>query len=168
MRSHAKLAGHAIHQQLIVFPLGLLGTAVLFDVLERITGNEEFATASYLMIAAGLLSGIAASVFGTIDYLAVPHGTRARRVGMLHGLGNMVVLALFALSWLLRDGEEHVASTAALTLALLGAAVSGLTGWLGGELVGRLGVGVDDEAGLDTPASFETGIRSPRADAGRR
>ena len=33
MESRAKLLGHAIHQMLIVFPLGLLGMAVIFDVL---------------------------------------------------------------------------------------------------------------------------------------
>jgi uncharacterized membrane protein len=31
MESRAKLAGHAIHPMLIVFPLGLLTTAVVFD-----------------------------------------------------------------------------------------------------------------------------------------
>jgi uncharacterized membrane protein len=29
-----------------------------------------------------------------------------------------------------------------------------ITGWLGGELVGRLGVAVDDGANLDTPSSL--------------
>ena len=35
MESRAKLLGHPIHQMLIVFPLGLLATAVLFDVLRQ-------------------------------------------------------------------------------------------------------------------------------------
>lgn len=37
--SHAKAAGHAIHQQLVVFPLGLLATAVVFDVLRLVTDD---------------------------------------------------------------------------------------------------------------------------------
>jgi uncharacterized membrane protein len=165
MESSAKAAGHSIHQQLIVFPLGLLGTAVVFDLLRLATDNDDFATASYLIIAAGVLSGIVAGVFGAIDWLAVPKGTRARRVGAVHGVGNDVVLVLFAVSWLMRMNEPaHVATDAALTVALLGAALALVTGWLGGELVARLGVGVDDAAGLDTPASFETGIRLRRPD----
>lgn len=164
MDSRAKAAGHPIHQQLIVFPLGLLATAVVFDLLRLATDNDDFATASHYMIAAGVLSGLVAAVFGAIDYLAIPRGTRARRVGTVHGLGNVVVVALFAVSWLLRADETgYVPGTAALTLALAGAALSLLTGWLGGELVARLGVGVDDEAGLDAPASFTTGIRLDRA-----
>ena len=159
IESRAKAAGHPIHQQLIVFPLGLLGTAVLFDVLRLVTDNEGFATASYYMIAAGLVSGLLAAVFGVIDYLGVPVGTRARRVGALHGIGNGVVVLLFGLSWLLRTDGDHAPSTAAFLLSLAGAAVSIVTGWLGGELVDRLGVGVDPEAGVDTPASFKTGIR---------
>jgi uncharacterized membrane protein len=165
MESSAKAAGHPIHQQLVVFPLGLLATAVVFDVLRYATGNDDFSTASHYMIAAGVLAGLLAAVFGTIDYLAIPAGTRARRVGALHGLGNVVVVVLFAVSWLLRSGEPgYVPSVPAFVLALAGALLATLTGWLGGELVDRLGVGVDPEADLDAPASFETGIRLPRRD----
>jgi uncharacterized membrane protein len=163
MESAAKAAGHPIHQQLVVFPLGLLVTAVVFDVLERFTDNADFSRASYLMIAGGVLTGMLAAVFGTLDYLAIPAGTRAKRVARLHGFGNDVVLVLFAASWLLRSDEtDHRPGALALLLALAAAAISGLTGWLGGELVDRLGVGVDDEAGLDAPASYETGIKLRR------
>jgi uncharacterized membrane protein len=160
MDSHAKAAGHPIHQQLIVFPLGLLATAVVFDILQLITGDDGFATASYYMIAAGVLSGLLAAVFGAIDYLAIPAGTRAKRIGAVHGLGNVVVVVLFAVSWLLRMDEPGFVPTGlALLIALAAAAIAVVTGWLGGELVGRLGVGVADDAHLDAPASFETGIR---------
>jgi uncharacterized membrane protein len=162
IESHAKAAGHAIHQQLIVFPLGLLATAVVFDILRLITDAEGFATASYYMIAAGVVSGLVAAVFGLIDYLAVPAGTRARRVGAVHGLGNVVVVVLFAVSWLLRGDESgHVPGTLAFVLALVAAVLATVTGWLGGELVSRLGVGVSPDANVDAPASFETGIRLP-------
>ena len=85
MQSSAKALGHPVHQQLVVFPIGLLATAVVFDVLRYITDNDGFAIASYYMIAAGILFGLLAAVFGAIDYLAVPAGTRARRIGAMHG-----------------------------------------------------------------------------------
>ena len=106
MQSSAKALGHPIHQQLVVFPLGLLATAVVFDVLRLITDHDGFATASYYMIAAGIVFGLLAAVFGTIDYTAVPTGTRARRIGAMHGLGNVVVVVLFAVSWLLGPGNR--------------------------------------------------------------
>jgi uncharacterized membrane protein len=163
MESSAKAAGHPIHQQLIVFPLGLLSMAVVFDVLRLFTDNDDFAVASWYMIAAGVLTGLLAAVFGAIDYLAIPTGTRARRVGALHGVGNVVVVVLFALSWLLRNGEpDHAPTTLAFLLSLAGALLAVGTGWLGGELVDRLGVGVDPDAGLDAPARFDTGIKLRR------
>ena len=164
MQSSAKALGHPIHQQLVVFPLGLLATAVVFDVLRLITDNGGFATASYYMIAAGIVFGLLAAVFGAIDYVAVPTGTRARRIGAMHGLGNVVVVVLFAVSWLLRSGEPgHVPTTLAFLIALLGGLLATATGWLGGELVDRLGVGVEPDANLDAPASFQTGIRLRRS-----
>jgi hypothetical protein len=39
MESRAKILGHPIHQMLIPFPLGLLGTAVIFDIIYLIWGN---------------------------------------------------------------------------------------------------------------------------------
>jgi uncharacterized membrane protein len=168
MESSAKALGHPIHQVLIVFPLGLLAMAVVFDVLHYITGNDNFSVASYFMIAAGIIGGLVAAVFGLIDFLGIPAGTRARRVAAFHGVGNVVVVVLFALSWLLRMGEtHHVPGALAFVLSLAGALLALVTGWLGGELVDRLGVGVSPEAGLDAPPSFETGIRLGR-DTARR
>jgi uncharacterized membrane protein len=168
MQSSAKALGHPIHQQLVVFPLGLLAMAVVFDILRLITGADGFATASYFMIAAGIVSGLLAALFGAVDYAAIPAGTRARRVGALHGTGNVVVVVLFAVSWLLRKGAPgHVPSTSAFVVALVAALLATMTGWLGGELVDRLGVGVDPDASLDAPASFESGIHLGRAGSHR-
>ena len=154
MESRAKLLGHPIHQMLIVFPLGLLGTAVIFDVIGLVTGSSQWISMSYYMIAAGVLSGLVAAVFGAVDYFAIPRGTRARYVGTLHGVGNVAVVALFGASWLLRrpspaqpDGEAFIFSFLGFVLALG-------TGWLGGELVDRLAVGVDDGAHLNSPSSL--------------
>src|SRR5205823_9064305 len=53
MESRAKLLGHSVHQMLIVFPLGLLATAVIFDIISLITGRPAWTDASYHMIPAG-------------------------------------------------------------------------------------------------------------------
>ena len=159
MESRAKALGHPIHQMLIPFPFGLLATAVIFDIIYLIWGNPTIATVAYWMIIAGIIGGFIAAPFGTIDWLAIPKGTRARRVGALHGLGNVVVLLLFMGSWWLRYGASsapsaYAPSTLALVLSFTGFALAGVTGWLGGELVDRLGVGVDDGAHLNAPNSL--------------
>jgi hypothetical protein len=64
------------------------------------------------------------------------------------------VLGLFILSWLLRRGTPEVPPTGAIVAALAGVVIALVTAWLGGELVDRLGVGVDDGAHLDAPSSL--------------
>jgi uncharacterized membrane protein len=160
MESKAKALGHPIHQMLVPFPFGLLATAAIFDLIYLIWGNSTMITVSYWMIAAGIIGGVIAAPFGLIDYLAIPSGTRAKSVGLIHGVGNVLVLLLFAGSWWLRYSSDlsqsgiHVPSVAALVLSFTGFALAGVTGWLGGELVDRLSVGVDDGANLDAPSSL--------------
>ena len=155
METRFKLLGHPVHPMLIVFPLGLLSTAVIFDVLYLITGNEGLATFSFWAIAAGVVGGLVAAIFGLWDWLAVPSGTRAKAVGAWHGGGNVIVVALFAVSWLLRvDAPAYQPNLLPFVVALAGAGLSLLTAWLGGELVYRLRVGVDDDAGLNASHSL--------------
>jgi uncharacterized membrane protein len=154
MESRAKLFGHAVHPILIVFPLGLLATAIIFDIITLATGHGFWSQIAYWMIAAGIIGGLAAALFGFIDYLAIPANTRARSVGFWHGVGNVVVVMLFLASWLMRRPDPLNPGVAAYTLSFAGAGLALLTGWLGGELVERLGVGVDDGANLDAPNSL--------------
>ena len=154
MESKAKLFGHAIHPILIVYPLGLLSGAVIFDVIYLVTGNTTWTTVSYWMIAGGIIGGLLAAVFGLIDFLGIPSGTRAKRIGLLHGLTNLGVMILFIASWLLRANSTEVPSTSAFALSFIGVGAALLGGWLGGELVERLGVGVTPGANVNAPNSL--------------
>lgn len=156
MESRAKLFGHSIHQMLIVFPFGLLAMALVFDVLYLATRNGYWSEVSYAMIAAGILSGLLAAPFGFVDFLAIPAGTRAKRVGALHGAGNVVVLVLYAMSWAQRGTDAGAPNMFAFVFSFAGGALALVTGWLGGELVDRLSVGIDDGAHLDAPSSLTT------------
>jgi uncharacterized membrane protein len=158
VESRAKLLGHPIHPMLIVLPLGLLSAAVVFDVVYLMTDEDAFSTVAFWNIAAGVVGGLGAAVFGAWDWWHIPRATRAKRIGLWHGGGNVVVVVLFALSWLLRLGEEgYEPSVAAYVLSFGGLALATVTGWLGGELVDRLGVGVDPGANLDAPSSLSGG-----------
>ena len=140
---------------LIVFPLGLLATAVIFDLLYLIFGNRLLPTASYYMIAAGILGGLLAAIFGFIDWLALPNGSRAKNIGLWHGLGNVLIVGLFAVSWFLRGNNvDFLPDSVALTLSFACTVLALITGWIGGELVYRLGVGVDPGANVNAPNSI--------------
>jgi uncharacterized membrane protein len=133
----------------------LLATALFFDLIAlAMNRHQGLFTASFYMIAAGIIGGLLAALFGAIDFLKIPSGTRAKRVGRLHGGGNVIVVVLFAASWWLRRGTPADPPTLAIVVAAAGAGLATLTGWLGGELVDRLGVGVDDGAHLDAPSSL--------------
>lgn len=158
MESRAKVLGHPIHPMLIVFPLGLLSTAVITDILYLALSDTRFPFVSFVLIAGGLLGGLLAAVFGLWDWLAIPSGTRAKSVGAAHGIGNVVVVGLFFVSWLIRWGTpDYVPTGLAFILGIVALVISLVTGWLGGELVDRLGVGVDPGAHLNAPNSL-TGL----------
>jgi len=152
MEARVKLFGHSIHQMLIVFPLGLLGMGVVFDIVFMMSRHPMFSAVSYWMMVAGIAGGLLAAPFGLLDWLAIPPASRARRVGAAHGLGNVVVLALFAGSVLLRGNESTAPTSAAYTCSFLGLLLALVTGWLGGELVTRFGVGVHPGADVNAPS----------------
>jgi uncharacterized membrane protein len=154
MESKAKLMGHPVHQMLVVFPLGLLATSVIFDMVAYSRTNPEWSMAAFYMMGAGIIGGLIAALFGLIDWLAIPPATRARAIGAWHGLGNVLVLLLFAGSWMMRWDDSAAPSNVALILSFAGVCLALVTGWLGGELMDRLGVGIDDGANLNAPSSL--------------
>jgi uncharacterized membrane protein len=154
MESKAKFLGHPIHPMLIVFPLGLLATAVAFDIVGLSKGDSSWFGISFWMIAGGIIGGVLASVFGVIDWWAIPSGTRAKAIGLWHGVGNVLVILLFIVSWFLRSADPANPGAAALALSFIAVSLALVTGWLGAELVDRLGVGVDRGAHLNAPSSL--------------
>jgi uncharacterized membrane protein len=162
MESRAKLLGHPVHPMLIVFPLGLLATAVAFDIVALVQKDPSWFQLSFWMIAAGIVGGLCAAVFGLIDWLAIPSRTRAKNIGLWHGGVNVVVVLLFAGSWLLRRNVQEPPTTA-LALSFCAVVLALVGGWLGGELVDRLGVGVDHGAHVNAPSSLSDQPATDRA-----
>jgi uncharacterized membrane protein len=154
MNSKAKILGHPVHPMLVVFPLGLFATSLVFDLIRAAGGADTFGVAAFYMIAAGIVGGLAAAVFGLVDWLAIPHGTRAKTIGAVHGLANVVIVGLYIASWGIRYGDPARSDGTAIVLSAIAVLLALVSGWLGGELVDRLGVGVDDGAHLDAPSSL--------------
>lgn len=155
MESRLKVLGHPVHPMLVMFPLGLFVTAVIFDVADVVGGPRVLGDVAYWNITAGLVGGVLAAAAGAVDLRAIPSGTRAKRVGFMHGLINSAMILLFAGVWAVRMAADTRGVGGGLVaielVALAGAAVGA---WLGGELVDRLGVGVDADANLNAPNSI--------------
>lgn len=154
MESKTKVLGHALHPMLVVFPLGLLGSGVVFDVVARLTKNPTFAKVGFWNLVGGVLGGLAAAPFGWRDWFALPQNTRAKGIGLVHGILNVVVVLVFAaIVWLRREDQDDVESPL-LMGEVIGMGLSVVGAWFGGELVDRLGVGVTPNAHLDAPSSL--------------
>jgi uncharacterized membrane protein len=165
MKAKALVAGHALHAQLIVFPLGLLGISPLWDILRLTTDGTMWGVVGFWTIVAGAVSALVAAVPGLIDYTKIPRGTRARGVATLHMILNLVVVALFVLSLWLRartTGGYDQAGTLAMLPGWIAVGLAVVSGWLGGELVETLGIGVHEGAHPNAPSSL-TGTGGTRA-----
>src|SRR3954471_24539534 len=141
MESRAKILGHPIHPMLIVLPLGLFIGAVVFDAIYLWRGSSTVATVGYWNIAGGIVGGLLAAVFGLIDWLAIPASSRAKRIGLLDGGTKLLLVLAFASAWWMRRDSPGLAPTNGVFMLEIAAIAAGsVAGWLGGELVDRLGV----------------------------
>ena len=146
-RSTAKIADHPIHPMLIPFPIVCFVGAFVADVIFTQTNDLGWFTASKWLLGFGLFTAALAAAAGFTDYLG---DDRVRRLGdaLKHMIANVAVVVIEALNLVLRlDNPDFVLSTG---IWISGAAVLGLlySGWKGGDLVYRHGVGVHDRSNL--------------------
>src|SRR4051794_6200311 len=99
VESRVKVLGHPVHPMLIVLPLGLLAMAVVFDIVYLVSGDETFANVAFWDITAGIIGGLAAAIFWFISLVALPHYTRAKKIGAWDGGGHINIPVFFACRW---------------------------------------------------------------------
>lgn len=135
------LAGHPLHPQMIVMPAGLLPFSLVLDLMYTRTRDHSYADAAYYTMMGGFIGGLAAGAAGAADYLTIPDNTMAKKVGRLHGMMNVGLLALTGLNLLLRTQRR---SPGALTMVLSAIGNAGLfvSAWYGGHLVYHHGMRV--------------------------
>ena len=145
MTTRASIAGHPVHAMLVVVPATFIVTTAALDLFASRTDGRDarkLSEAAHWTNRAVLASGALAGLFGAADWTGLREGSQERGIGLLHGLGNAAVLGLFGLALATRDDRPTTGPTAALTAA--GAMLAVGTAWLGGELVYRHGVGIDE------------------------
>lgn len=133
--------GHPIHPLLVPLPIGLLVFAPVSDIVHLSSDSLFWADASWWLLVGGLATGALAALVGVVDFAGT---RRARnRTGWTHFIGNVVAMALTFVNVLLRapDRVEAIAP-GGLILSLAVLVILGFTGWQGGELVFKHGIGV--------------------------
>lgn len=155
MQSRVRFLGHPLHQLIVPLPLGLLVSAALFDLLDFSGVKPGLSVVAFWNSIAGVAGALAAILSGLPDWLKIPRHTRAKRIGAVHGICNTLLAALFFASVQLRAGAPG-ATPALLPMALelLALALGAVGAWLGGELLDRLGIGVDAGAHVNAPSSL--------------
>ena len=157
MESRAKLLGHPVHQMLIPIPAGLFIVAAVLDVADLFVDAAWISTVTFWNLVIGIFAALLAAVFGLADWTKIPSETRAKRIGTLHGIGNVTAVVLFSVAvWLRAQEPRPLWYSLPLALEVAALLLLGVTAWLGGELVDRLGVGVSDDANLNAPSSLRT------------
>lgn len=130
--------GHPAHPMLTDVPIGAWTSALLLDLL----GGRRTRPASDTLIGVGVLAAVPTAVTGLSD-LADSEDNEELSVGAAHALGNVVAVLVYALAWAARRKGRRRAGT---TLSVLGAATVTASGFLGGHLAYRRGIGVDQTA----------------------
>lgn len=141
--SKASLFHHALHPVFVDFPIAFLIGAFLTDVGYWQTEDVFWARASAWLVGAGVFTGIAAAILGAIDFFTVVP-EKAKRVGWIHFIVNILALTLALLNLLLRLGDEpgQYIVFIGFVLSLFTTLLLTVGGWFGGELVMRHGISV--------------------------
>jgi nitrite reductase/ring-hydroxylating ferredoxin subunit/uncharacterized membrane protein len=138
------LLGHPLHPMLIPFPIAFLSGAVLFDVTARLLGKPDWSTTAAHLLAAGIVTGLAAAAPGAVDFVyTVPPESSARTRALKHMGANLSAIAVFALAWLLRPEPPTAPGMLILIAEIAALAMLGAGGYMGGTLVTRNLISVD-------------------------
>lgn len=140
--------GHPFHPIFVTIPIGAWAASLVFDVVSYQAGQPEvFATGALWLIGIGIVGALLAALFGVLDLVAIPRGTKAFRTGIIHMGLNLTVVVLFAAGFFLRVGPLDQAPVALIPLLVSVVALTllAVSGWLGGKLAYTYGVRVVEE-----------------------
>jgi uncharacterized membrane protein len=137
------------HPRFVHFPIALSLVGVAFVVVSFVRGEvgERWFWAGRLLVFLGWIGALVAGVTGMIDQSRAPDLPVVRDTINSHvtvGIALIIVFGL-ALYWPLKDKKllsERAHRWGYLALLLLGVGLILLESWLGGQLVYKLGVGV--------------------------
>ncbi|HWD00597.1 MAG TPA: Rieske 2Fe-2S domain-containing protein [Candidatus Sulfopaludibacter sp.] len=145
---HGTWLGHPLHPVLTDVPLGAWTATLVLDAMEA-CGRNDCRTGADVTLKLGLAGAGCAALAGLTDW-HVTDG-KARRVGIFHGMLNLVSVGLYAASWMARSRRNRSAGRG---LAFAGFAVSSAAAYLGGSLVYGKQIGVNHTGAEELPAKW--------------
>jgi uncharacterized membrane protein len=145
--STAKIADHPIHPMLIPFPIVCFVGTLVTDIVYTRNHDAGWATASHWLLGVGLVMAALAALAGLTDYLG---DERVRRLGdaLKHMLANVTAVVLELVNLLLRLRDDTFIDSTGVYISAVVVLILLYSGWKGGDLVYRHGVGVHDRSNL--------------------
>jgi uncharacterized membrane protein len=132
---------------LIALPVTFFVLGPILDGVHLATGDAFWGRVAFWDVIAAIATALVAAVPGFVDYRSL-RGPAAR-IGTKHMILNLTAVTLFAVSLILRGGSAQAyldnPGWGPFVLTLLGALTVGVSGWLGGEMVYRHRVAVDED-----------------------
>jgi uncharacterized membrane protein len=141
-RSTARIATHPIHPMLVPFPIVCFIGVFVVDLL-YLRGDTGVATASNWLLGIGLGTAALAALAGLTDFFGDPR-VRALGDAVKHMTANVIAVLIEAANLFLRLGNPDFIGSTGVYLSGLVVLILLYSGWKGGELVYRHGVGVLD------------------------
>jgi uncharacterized membrane protein len=141
--------GHPVHPILVTVPIGAWVCSLVFDLISY--GSAEprtWSVGAMWLVLFGAIGAALAAVWGVIDFLNLPKGTGAFNTGRIHAVLNSTALVIFIIDFIWRyNSRDSWESTPVgpLILSIVGLAIVGASGFLGGRLAYHYGVRVADE-----------------------
>ena len=147
MASPASIGGHPVHPMIIPFPIALWVFSLVADVIYLWRGNPVWRDyVAFFALLGGIIGAAVAAVPGLIDWLSLTDKAVVKLANW-HARLNVIALLIFAASFYLRttsgSGVVSNSYTIAIALSVLGVVLITVSGWLGGEMVFKHGVAVD-------------------------
>lgn len=146
-RSTAKIADHPIHPMLIPFPIVCFVGTLVTDIVYSRNHDAGWATASHWLLGAGLVMAALAAVAGLTDYLG-DEQLRGLGDALKHMLANVTAVVIEAVNLALRINNDDFIASTGIWLSAVVVLILLYSGWKGGDLVYRHGVGVHDRPNL--------------------
>jgi uncharacterized membrane protein len=138
-----RFLGHPVHPLVVAFPIALLALTPLWDGATMLD-LARLAPVGYWTELAGLVGGGLALVTGLADFIGLKEPSPGLTNAALRHAGfALTTLSLFVVAFVLRGGPAGEPGVLVIALELVGALALAVTGWLGGHLVFRFGVGVE-------------------------
>ncbi|HEX7051697.1 MAG TPA: DUF2231 domain-containing protein [Longimicrobiales bacterium] len=156
MKSKARIGAHPLHPMLILIPAGAFILALVFDIVYLLSDNALWWQATIPTIVVGVIGGLIAAIPGLIDLVGVATRQGAVKIGLTHGILNVIMVALFAwngwLRWRAGLPPESDRLYGGFWLSLIGVIILVISGWLGGTMVYEYHVGVLEHPEAKDPA----------------